>query len=311
MFGEKPPEELNPHAAVLAAIDTELTRRGVEEIEMIPDTIKLAWMRAVEILNDRISPDSFDDIDTLKPVVARANNYTKNKEKAISTDREKIYATVIEAIIFDQIQKGNWFGEDAIAFLTSDYDDYLNGADLAVETGGKLNLSGGHGILLSFDATYSESRERIESKISKFVQKISSGKMGVITFYKSPNGRVRGSVDYVPVLTVGFGKATIARLSELWLKNNEDSNKELSKHPAQKLILEECRVQLESFLNFVNTTNPPNKELLKASLREELEMIEVILEKKKSVYLGNLEDDPVSILIRDASHKLTKTGKFT
>lgn len=130
--------------------------------------------------------------------------------------------------------------------------------------------------------------------------------MGVITFYKSPNGRVRGSVDYVPVLTVGFGKAAIARLSELWLKNNEDSNKELSRHPAQKLILEECRVQLESFLHFVNTSNPPNKELLKSSLEEELAMIKAILEKKKDVHLGNLEDDPVSILIHEASIKLTK-----
>ena len=75
------PEE-NPHAAVLAAIDAELARRGVEEIEMIPDTIKLAWMRSVEILGDRISPNSFDDIDTLRTVVVKANQYTANKEKS-------------------------------------------------------------------------------------------------------------------------------------------------------------------------------------------------------------------------------------
>jgi len=209
---------------------------------------------------------------------------------------------IVEAIIFDEIRKKHWFGKDATTFLTSDFDDYQNGADIAVELQGGLGVLP-HGLLLSMDATYSEDPQRIIAKLSKSFQNLAAGKMGHIRFYKSADGRFKGSVDMVPVLVVGFNKVTINELATLWI--NKHTRTELENHPAQRLILEECSVQLESFLYFLeNNIKVPNRDLLKSSIETELIMVRKVLLEKKSIPLGKSKGDIVHSHITTISQLL-------
>lgn len=274
-------------------IDSKMKQSGLspEDVRMTPDVIKQAWERADVMLKDRIKPSEFKSDPDFEKKVIEAERKTTEREKSFKMDREKMYAMIVEAIIFDEIRKKHWFGKDATTFLTSDFDDYENGADIAVELQGGLGVLP-HGLLLSMDATYSEDPQRIKAKLSKSFQNLAAGKMGHIRFYKSADGRFKGSVDMVPVLVVGFNKVTINDLATLWI--NKHTRAELENHPAQRLILEECSVQLESFLQFLeNNSKIPNKDLLKLSIETELKMVKKVLLEKEVIPLGKSKGDIV------------------
>lgn len=295
-MNQRPKSDAEKYIERITSLDTSLNMRGLnkEDIRMIPPDIKIAWGRAEEMLKQRVQPNSFQNVQSLKSKISETERYTKEREKGVRLDREKMYAIVLEAILFDEIQKKHWFGQEARAFLTSDYDDYKNGADLAVEMQGENQSLEPHPILFAIDATYSETISRIQSKIQKAFDKIKQGHMGQILFYESKNKRFRGQVDYVPVLTVGVSKPVIQEMSKLWIDKN--TRGELEKHPAQLLVRAQSYAQLQAFNTYLERhSETPNRDTLIPIIQAEISMANQI--PQNISIPERYKNDPVHVAI--------------
>ena len=122
-----------------------------------------------------------------------ARQRVRNRERRHENDINSVYASVLEAIIYQQIRDGSWFGENTSAIKTSDFDDYVNGSDIVVELQDPARAL--YNLSLSIDVTFGTHTE--EKKFSKIKKNTS----GSITSYE-----VSAFEDYY------FGKPYISKI---------------------------------------------------------------------------------------------------
>lgn len=215
----------------------------------------------------------------------------EKKEAGFKPEANKVYAEVLEAIMYHQIGHGDWFGKDATTMKSSKYDDYFNGSDLILElTDLEEKLS--H-LSLSIDVTFGTATE--QEKFSKIKENIDQGTLGKLKYF---NFDQKGPVK-IPQVIIGVEKDLVVKLAGLWsdestLKTKSEAT--LKDHPVQRVILSEIFLQLQVFRNYAESTGKDN---LVSIFEKDLKIIESILREKGFADIGDLRNDKVFAAIRE------------
>lgn len=218
------------------------------------------------------------------------------KEQRLTVDTQTIHAEVLEAMLYEQISSGNWFGETATAIKTSKYDDYFNGSDLVLEIE-EATRSLSH-LSLSVDVTFGTMTE--EKKFSAIKANIDNEVLGRIKYFHSEKGGFRGELSKVPQVVIGIDKEMLITLASLWADKGglKDEYREvLANHPVQRVIFAEILLQLQTFKIYAENTK---RDSLVPVYKKSIDILEGILRSKAPASLGDLRNDKVFTAIREA-----------
>lgn len=262
----------------------------------IHPAVEHAYKTAEETLTkNAIDPHDFTELygaENIERDLARV----EKKEKGFTPDAQKVYAEVLEAILYEQIGHGEWFGQRASAIKTSTYDDYINGSDIILELE-EVTRTLSH-LSLSVDVTFGTTTE--EKKFAMIKKHIDNETLGEIKYFHSERGGFQGKLSKVPQVVIGVEKELLIKLSALWADKHgrkEENNEVLATHPVQRLIMSEILLQLQTFRIYAEETK---KESLVPIYEKSINILEEILREKGPAGIGDLRNDKVFIAIRDS-----------
>ncbi len=225
---------------------------------------------------------------------------------------------LFEAIVADQIEQSNWFGESATHRTASEFDDYVNHVDGIVEfedEGTQTHLA------LAVDVT--KSTQHIEEKLNDIRHSILSGKLTEVRYFTSHTQE--GSLKNVPRVIVGASQHTIEHVAQLIFtfeatrksagaqniseetkrtlhQRFEEARNELEKHPLQFALLLEIQTQLRAFHAYAEKVKKPEVATQYARV---LGIVDAIIEHKKEAMPEHniLTEDPVvATLLERTAH---------
>ena len=182
-------------------------------------------------------------------------------------------AQLLEALLTDQIELSDWFGENTFTIVPAEFDDLFHGIDLALEI--EDNDSVRH-LALGVDVTSSPVSIRKKLKIIK--DHIANGTLTAMEYFHSEdhNPDFYGTMSNIPQVVIGTDSKTIKELGELWMsayglakirrdskqlslspeaeehqkKSTKEAKQNLADHRVQILMLEEIKMQLIAFRKF-------------------------------------------------------------
>lgn len=274
------------------------------EKNYIHPAVKNAHRTAEKMLNeDAIDPHDFVSLYG-EENVARDLAYAEKREKGFTRDANKVYAEVLEAVLYDQIELSDWFGPKARTIKTSFFDDIVNGSDLILELE-ELNQTLSH-LSLSVDVTFGTTTE--EKKFAAIKEKIDAGTLGEIKYFHSEKTGKSEKKNHVPQVVIGVEKDIVIQLAGLWMGEhgrNKEGNAKLAVHPVQRIILTEILLQLITFKNYAKETG---KESLVSIYQKNITVLEDILKEKPPIDIGELKNDKVFAAIKSSLSlfKITK-----
>lgn len=201
-------------------------------------------------------------------------------------------AEALEVILAEQSEMAEWFGSAVFAIRTTKYDDYFNGIDMVLEfdMGDSEKVER---IALAIDASnakFDVIRKKMDKNISKVTGK--SDKAPEVKYFKSEiDSEFKGSIKNVIPVVVGMQGKNVDSLLDIYTSKN--SNKEMERHPAQRIFLEEIRSQLEMYIKI--TGDSPETELAIdiSQVQSLLVIIKKVIQEKEDANIN------VGYLIRD------------
>ncbi len=257
-------------------------------------TTDQAFEKAERLLRaESIEPSQFEYLYG-KEAIAVDEKYVEEKErefkKSANPEHERLakLATVFEAIVHDQVELNEWFGENVNTIKTSRFDDIRNGVDSVAEF--REGVVATSHLAFAIDVTFSGDTEK---KFERIREEIERGELARVKYFVSERTGFIGELRTVPRVVVGADVRTVKQLSELWL---ERDNKSLAKHPIQLQILEEISSQLEAFRNYAEKKG---KDKLVLKYNDSIELIQKILEDKKVALDDTGERDSVFSSIQE------------
>jgi hypothetical protein len=212
-----------------------------------------------------ISADQVKVSDIKKHQEAKLENLSDFERKQAEIGKEKSRA--LEAIVADQVELNNWFGENVILVPTLEYDDLINGTDAVAE----FNLGEGETperIALAIDVTmrpdFPSSVSKLEGKIDRNIAKVTGQDEHQkyippveVKYFQSEVEDFKGRLEAIVPVVIGVeGKnadglivdfAKFLSLKSLANKTPEITGQikaqraVLERHPAQKVFLEEIK----------------------------------------------------------------------
>jgi hypothetical protein len=268
--------------------------RQSERVEFVK--VPQALEKANKILSQyRINTGDFLDLygsevieKDLADLKKRKSDFSNGRLPEIHERVNKDLATIFEAMIFDQGESSEWFGENAFLISTSEYDDVINGVDVVVEWDQDSGVSR---MAAGIDVTFNHD---VQKKIHAIKKSILAGNLGVIKYFKSEVSKIRGEVSEVPRIILGADVDTVRELTNEWAVDN---NKALSKHPVQFQFFDEAISQCRYFIDFAERNN---QHRIAGAYSDLLRVLEFQYQKKKQ----SLGEDPQ---IRDAFYKDIQT----
>jgi len=165
------------------------------------------------------------------------------KEKALKEDTFEIKTSYIQTRIFEAllgtIMELHWLPE---AFLseTSDYDDWINGADAVLEAGP---------FKIMIDFTCQKDKKRLHKKIEGINARIERGELGKLKYFKSQVDKRKHALIMLPIVIIALSATTMRELLDLYLTGKK---KELENHWARSAIAEEIIAQVGAFKRHIN-----------------------------------------------------------
>lgn len=155
--------------------------------------IERAYNRAKEVLSHAIPLENFSDIykdveTDLKYVETMEKLFAETIEKD-PEELKKVYrlSTILEAIILEEGELANWFGENATTIVPSRFDDIRNGIDCIVEFEEGEN-SASH-LALAVDIV---AGSEIQRKIDRIKKDIEEGHLSEIKYFSSDTLGIKG-----------------------------------------------------------------------------------------------------------------------
>lgn len=246
--------------------------------------------------------EDFTDLyssDEIKKDVGYVEEHEALFEKQLSPDAifQKKRAAILEYILFEQSQLGEWFGKYALALKTSKYDDIKNGIDMVTEfsegTGDAPQRTYlGLAIDISFSAEPGKKFDRIRKEIA-------AGQLGEVKYFKSPNSKSAHKLSDLPRVVLDLDSKTVTELTELWLNGKKE---DLANHPAQLQIIHEIVKQLKTFETYARivTKNEQIADKYK-EVSEVLRPLRVEKDAKFPNHQGNLFDSGYEHIVNGLS----------
>jgi hypothetical protein len=196
----------------------------------------------------------------------------------------KQMADTLEAILLDESEMSDWFGENATTVKTSDYDDFVNKVDMLTEwhTPGE----GMRMLALAVDVTFGT--ESIRKKITQIRDEIDSGSLGSIKYFKDVRGDFMGMRNNVPRIVLGVSQPMVEELANLWVNGEKEK---LGVHPIQRVFAIQMRAQLQAMEKYAASKG---KHGIVSAYQNALGAVIPIEESKRKFPLGALIEDPVA-----------------
>ncbi|MBI3075238.1 MAG: hypothetical protein HYY92_03460 [Parcubacteria group bacterium] len=277
----------NPEDAFLSGLSKKLAQEKL-------------YAKTEEILreNQPLNPENFRDLygdENVNKDTARVRKLEEGFREGVSTESEqgRKLAKALEVIIAQQIELSNWMGSDVITITPSLFDDFINGVDLITEFQDKGEGRASH-MALAIDVT---SGGDLTKKIERIKGEIRNGDLARVKYFESEFLNIRGELKNIPRVVVGIDTHTMESLGELWLAND---TKALAGHEVQRALLEEIRAELKAFAAYARhaerLAGPERHERSKKAAEvyeRTLQVIEEILEEKKSIALETMANDSV------------------
>lgn len=209
--------------------------------------IEAAYERAISGRGqDEIKMESFIE-DYGEAVVSSdqelAQTLAKKFEGRESFEEREMHklATILEAIVIEQIELSEWLGPTTMTRRTSLYDDYINGVDAIAEIEQENTTS--H-LALAIDVTYGNA---LYQKFERIREEIEAGTLTTIKYFEDSDRTFKGKLFKVPRIVLGVDKRALVELAELWMQGKK---RELGLHRVQIKLIEEVRIQLKAFREY-------------------------------------------------------------
>jgi len=225
---------------------------------------------------DRIQYGDFVDLygkEAVKNDVAwvkqqKAEHQRKNSPSEIW---HKKIADVLEAILHQQIEANNYFGENVWTIKTCSYDDFRNHIDSILEIRHPEQKSANYsGIAL--DVTSASQPERLAKKVGRILEKIERGELAKIKYFQSEFLNIRGEKSNVPLFVIGCDLKHADELAKLWYN---DKQRALAEHPIQVLMLKQIIQQAQLYRDYAQKINQPEIAAIYRQVLSEFEDIAV------------------------------------
>ena len=151
----------------------------------------------------------------------------------------KKLADCLEGII---LNVKTWFGPTSNIYPTTRYDDFFNGVDLVAE---RMNgdIANHHGFAL--DITYA-GYNTILKKVNRIADRLKTGKLGKVDFFKSKDGRFKGQLGEIPLVVIGADGNTMRGLVNMFAEGEDQM---IEDHAVQFQIVDQVLMQCEVFIN--------------------------------------------------------------
>lgn len=252
-----------------------------------------AWRKAKEALAKKeISLEEFRGLYDAA-MIDRDTAYVRQRESEIARaqsreqESSKQLADIFEAIVYEQVEEGHWLGSDASTIRSSRFDDLKNGVDSVVRfrRGGEGDAYMG----LAIDVTFGSD---IQKKMEHVLEEIERGDLAEVKYVsaggdeKGANAEFTGRM-HVPRVVVGFNGPLVEELAGLWM--DKTRTRELASHPAQMLLIEEIRQQLEVLAAYAEKKE---KKQIAAVYRRNLEVLSRSVAGKNAPQTSGRQNTP-------------------
>jgi len=173
----------------------------------------------------------------------------RSRNRRESSEKE-VLATIVTAIILEQVEAKKWFGEGALAIKTSSYDE-SRGIRLVIEFQRKDGTSW---LALATDIVFSEDLGDI---LGATEERIRRGDLGRIKYFHSEISGVKGELSLLPEAAIAVrSKRALIELGQLYFfdKGHKDDigEKEDRLFLFYQQMLKGLQVQLERFSNLAD-----------------------------------------------------------
>ncbi|MCX6714217.1 MAG: hypothetical protein NTX72_00180 [Candidatus Uhrbacteria bacterium] len=222
-------------------------QKVVQEIALENDQVVLdvSYAKALRTEVDQIQMGPFTSVygkadvaRDLRDVEDRKRKFTFKKDPVSEAGQRR--GNVLEAILTEQIDLNQWFGEGVVTQHTSDFDDVFQGVDMIIK------FPEGEGTQpppLLVDFTTTSSKDILLDKLSYIARDVRSGNLGKIKYDQSPDGKPLGALHRVPKILLVLDPLRLTDLARTWVQGKQRT---LEKHPVRALLLYEISTQLES-----------------------------------------------------------------
>ena len=255
---------------------------------------------------DRIAYKDFVDLYGKKTVKSdvdwvkqqKANHQEKNSPSEIW---HKKVADILEAILHQQIEANNYFGENVWTIKTCSYDDFRNHIDSILEIRHPEQKSANYsGIAL--DVTSASHPDRLTIKVKRILDKIKRGELAKIKYFQSEFLNIRGEKSNVPLFVIGCDLKHTEELARLWYNDKQHA---LAEHPIQVLLLKQIIQQAQLYHDYAKKVNQPEIATIYQQILDEFTAIATerqLMIKQISQNSNNqqfFEDDVVSTNLKE------------
>lgn len=209
--------------------------------------------------------------------------YVTDREETFETNRgigaeQKESADAFEAFLHYAIEKADWFGEGTQTLPVAPIDDYKNGVDILLET---THDHGFSHLSLGLDVTFSQ--EKISKKFETSARTMrQESRLGKVEYFHSSRMGIKGSMENIPYVVVGLERERVNEMLQ-YLKSPNKEN--LKKEMYQFIVLEQIKLQLQGFLNYINilALSEDRKAPMREKLALNLKQVEYILAQKAAL----------------------------
>lgn len=238
--------------------------------ELMKPWMHEAYEKATKLSEDSaVDPERFTDLYGKENVENDLAEVERLKER-FETDDTKKAADILEGIIYQHGELSDWFGPTAETIKTSEYDDIKNGCDLVLEFT-EDDRAASH-LALAVDVTFGNNI--VKEKLERIKKEIDADTLRDIKYFESENHSFRGSLQKVPRVVIGVETETVSELSAAWVRGD---NTYIGKSQAQYTLLEEMKIQLETFTEYAEREG---HEDVARQYRRALKTLRNILETK-------------------------------
>ncbi len=263
---------------------------------------------------DRINPYNFINLYGQEAVAADLK-WTRERQAYFQDHNSeseiwhKEVADILEAILHQQIEQNNYFGEHVWTIKTCDYDDYHNHIDSLLEIRHPerrfANYSG-----LALDVTSASRLGALEKKIRRIFRCIQRGQLAKIKYFQSNFLNIRGEKSNIPLFVVGCDIHHTEELARLW---DDGSEHILAQHPVQVALLDQITRQAKIYYDYAQRNNQTE---VANQYQEILREFEAIIRERQTIITDirkrpeNQEFFQTDIMLNNLDNILDKYDKY-
>lgn len=263
---------------------------------------------------DRINPYNFINLYGQEAVAADLK-WTRERQAYFQDHNSeseiwhKEVADILEAILHQQIEQNNYFGEHVWTIKTCDYDDYRNHIDSLLEIRHPerrfANYSG-----LALDVTSASRLGALEKKIRRIFRCIQRGQLAKIKYFQSNFLNIRGEKSNIPLFVVGCDIHHTEELARLW---DDGSEHILAQHPVQVALLDQITRQAKIYYDYAQRNNQTE---VANQYQEILREFEAIIRERQTIITDirkrpeNQEFFQTDIMLNNLDNILDKYDKY-